>query len=151
MTERQKRLKRLTSLCEEEHTRSIALLHLAQQELVSVEHQIHATIVEKKHSCSEQMMALALGKHDTWLVALAEEAMSRLVLAQAMQQRNTREQTVSDAMQREMEARRALRQMDHLMLCVHNEETAIEAKKEQQQMDECARLMRSVMEHFDLG
>jgi len=151
VTERQKRLKRLASLCEQEHTRSISSLHLAQQQLLSVEHQIQATIAENNHSCAEQVMALIEDSHDMWLMALAEEGMSRLALAQVMRQRSTREQAVADAMQRELEARRALQQIDHLTRCMRNEEAVIEARKEQQQMDECARLIRSTMKHSVLG
>jgi flagellar biosynthesis chaperone FliJ len=151
VTERQKRLERLTSIREQEHTRSISLLHLAQQELVSTENQIHAALVKKHGACAEQEMALAQGSHDTWLIALAEEGMSQLALVQARQQRRTREQAVSDAMRRERETRRELRQMEHLSMCVRNEEAAIETRKEQQQMDECARLMRNTVKHSGPG
>lgn len=144
MTDRQKRLGRLVSLREQEHLRSIVGLQQAHRELARVEQHIETRTEQARHCSEEQRVALTCDQHDLWLLSRAEGELCQLEMSRALQQQHAVALRVSDALQNELESRRALRQMNHVMERVHQETIAIQIKKEQQQLDEMARLRRSM-------
>lgn len=150
MTERHTRLRRLVSLREQEHARSVGTLRLAQQELTLVAVQLQATRDEQHHYAHVQTTAIANEQHDLWLVSRAETEIRHLEISRAMTTRRQKELVVAMAMESERESRCAFRQMEHLMERVHREEGVAAMRSEQQQIDEAARLLRGPMSHNSL-
>jgi|GEM_PF-5359224 len=143
MTERQKRLVRLAQLRERQHDHTLHGVRLANHYLHIIDQRIDQCSLQTQMSQTEQVQALLNGSSEDWLLARAGYEVACAQRVRAAVQRPSAEHAVMEAAKREAVARRELRQMERILDRMQKEDWIAAVRKEQQQLDESARLLRT--------
>lgn len=141
MSMRRKRLERIVSLRERLHERSVLILQMAQAEVAVATQAVIDGQQQMSAYRAEQMTAAVDGDHEQWLMARSETTLSSIASVRMLQYQRTREQMVAVVAQNEAQLRRELRQVERVMTRAIHEERLFMNRKEQQQLEEMARLV----------
>ncbi|MEZ2345946.1 hypothetical protein [Terriglobus sp. RCC_193] len=129
------------SLRDQLHQRSVLVLKMAQAEVAVAMQAV--TDGQQRISAyrTDQMTAMVDGDHEQWLMARSGTTLSSIASVQMLQHQRTREQAVAVVAQNEVQLRRELRQVEQVMARAVREERVFTSRKEQQQLEEVARLV----------
>lgn len=143
MSLRRKRLERIVFLREQLHERSVLVLQMAQAEVAMATQAVIDGQQRMSAYRAEQVIAMVDGDREQWLMARSGATLSSIACMQMLQHQRTREQMVAVVAHNEAQLRRELRQVEQVMARAVHEERLLTSRKEQQQLDEMARLVGS--------
>jgi flagellar biosynthesis chaperone FliJ len=143
MTTRERRLHRLVELRSRQHDGTMIELCAANAILHEVELKLRQSVEE--HGLARDNMVLMLTQDDQegWLLACAADRVSNLSIHNEEERRVDAASAVETVSQREANARRERRQMELTLEHTSKAREAIDARAEQQQMDELTRHVRA--------
>lgn len=150
MNIRRKRLERIVSLREQLHERSVLMLQMAQAEVAVATQAVIDGQQRMSEYRSDQIAAILDGDHEQWLMAQSAAALSSIASVQVIEYQHTREQIVTVVAQNEAQLRRELRQVEQVMSRAVHEERLFTRRKEQQQLEEAARLVGNARDKIKL-